>query len=215
MRYVVAFVLVVSAACSSPEDPVAALVRRKAGETPAETTPTDAGAPPAPTQAPTATPTAAPTATADAAPPPPVETYVSDLAYVQIANGHGDAEKDKSNGEMGAADGNTITLAGTTYAKGLGVHAASEIRVPLGGQYKTFLADVGVDDEVGDNGSVVFQVSLDGNVVYDSGTLTGASATKKVLVDVTGKQELRLLVGDADGDISYDHADWAGARVVK
>lgn len=62
---------------------------------------------------------------------------------------------------------------------------------------------------------MVFQVSLDGNVVYDSGTLTGASATKKVLVDVTGKQELRLLVGDADGDISYDHADWAGARVVK
>lgn len=215
MRYVVAFVLVVSAACSSPEDPVAALVRRKAGETPAETTPTDAGAPPAPTQAPTATPTAAPSATADAAPPPPVETYVSDLAYVQIANGHGDAEEDKSNGEMGAADGNTITLAGTTYAKGLGVHAASEIRVPLGGQYKTFLADVGVDDEVMGNGSVVFQVVVDGAVAFDSGKMTGNTPKKPVSVDVANKDQLELVVTNADDGDGFDHADWANARLVK
>ncbi len=31
-------------------------------------------------------------------------------------------------------------------------------------------------------------------------------------VDVAGRSELRLLVGD-DGDLTDDHADWADARL--
>lgn len=85
----------------------------------------------------------------------------------------------------------------------------------LGGQYKLFLADVGVDDEVMNNGTVTFKVLLDGVEVHDSGIVTGADVAKKVSVDVTGKNELKLVVTDAGDGLGYDHADWANARVAK
>ena len=70
-----------------------------------------------------------------------------------------------------------MTLAGTVYAKGLGAHAASDIRYTMTA-CTTFTAKVGVDDEVGANGSVVFQVWGDGTKLYDSGAMTGASPTQ-------------------------------------
>jgi hypothetical protein len=173
---------------------------------------------PAPAADAAADPTTTSTAVAvDAAPvdAAPVEAFVSDLAYVVVANGFGPPEKDKSNGEDAANDGKAITLAGVTYAKGLGVHAASEIDVPLGGQYKTFLADVGVDDEVMTGGSIVFRVLADGEQLFDSGPMTGATAVKKVSVAVAGKQTLKLVVTDNGNGIGQDHGDWANARLQK
>lgn len=141
-------------------------------------------------------------------------TYLSDLNWTSAVSGWGPVEKDRSNGEQGATDGHTITLNGVTYAKGLGVHASSDVRFALNGAYKTFAADVGVDDEVGSNGSVVFQVYADGTLLYDSGILLGSSATNQVSVDVTGKNELRLVVTTAGDNDWYDHADWANARLL-
>ena len=140
-------------------------------------------------------------------------TYLSDLTATAATNGWGAIEKDKSNGEQGASDGDTITLNGVTYAKGLGVHAASDTTYNLGGNYTRFISDLGVDDEVVSNGSVVFQVLADGVQIYDSGAMTGISATKTVDVDVTGKQNLRLVVTDGGNGNGYDHADWANARL--
>ena len=57
---------------------------------------------------------------------------------------------------------------GTTYAKGLGVHAVSEIRYALS-RLQRFKAEVGMDDEVGSAGSVVFEVYADATKVFDSG----------------------------------------------
>lgn len=149
-------------------------------------------------------------------PPPPTgaTVYVSDLAYQAISNGYGPVEKDRSNGEKPAGDGKVLTLNGTTYAKGFGTHASSEILVSLNGQYVTFMADVGVDDEVGTAGSVVFQIFLDDIKVYDSGVMTGASATKSVSIDVTGRSKMQLVVTDAGDGMDSDHADWANARLV-
>lgn len=141
--------------------------------------------------------------------------YVSDLPYTVVTNGWGPVEKDKSNGGQAAGDGNTITLGGVTYAKGLGVHANSEISVALNGQYATFLADIGVDDEVGTNGSVIFQVWADGVKLFESPLLTGNSATQAVSVNVSGRNQLRLVVTGGPDNANYDHADWANARLVK
>ena len=132
-------------------------------------------------------------------------------------NSWGPIEIDRSNGEQRAGDGKTITLNGKTYSRGFGVHASSELRFSLkgtGGAVCTrFTADVGVDDEVGSRGSVVFQVFLDGVKAYDSGTMTGSSATKQIDLTVSGKTELRMVVTDAGNGISYDHADWAIPKV--
>ncbi|WP_019584886.1 NPCBM/NEW2 domain-containing protein [Deinococcus apachensis] len=131
-------------------------------------------------------------------------------------NGWGPIEIDRSNGEQRPGDGRPLTLGGKTYARGFGTHAASELRYNLkgtGAVCTRFTADIGVDDEVGNRGSVVFQVYLDGVKAYDSGVMTGASATKHVAVDLKGQQELRLVVTDAGNGKNYDHADWAIPRV--
>jgi glucose/arabinose dehydrogenase len=147
--------------------------------------------------------------------PQTAPVYLSDLNYTVVANGWGPPEKDRSNGETGAADGHTITLNGTTYAKGLGVHANSDVRLNLNGAYTQFTSDVGVDDEAGNNGSVDFQIYVDNVLKYDSGTMTGASATQSTpAIDLIGASTLRLVVTDAGNGNTYDHADWAGAQLI-
>ncbi|MEF2278508.1 NPCBM/NEW2 domain-containing protein [Deinococcus sp. YIM 134068] len=132
-------------------------------------------------------------------------------------NSWGPFERNRSNGEQQPGDGRPLTLNGQTYAQGLGVHAGSELRFDLkgtnGARCNNFTADIGVDDEVGGRGSVIFQVWADGTQLYDSGVTTGAGATKRVNVGVVGRQELRLVVTDGGNGISYDHADWADPKL--
>ncbi|MFF7656156.1 beta-galactosidase [Streptomyces sp. NPDC007983] len=148
--------------------------------------------------------------------PPPglsADAYVSDLTLVQAVNGWGPVEKDASNGESAAGDGRPLAIGGTTYAKGLGAHANSRVRVHLGGGCTRFTATAGVDDEVGDNGSVSFQVIADGRSLLTTPVLYGSDDGVAVDVDVTGARRLDLLV-DGDGDVSSDHADWADAKLT-
>ena len=148
-------------------------------------------------------------------PPPPSGSsfYLSDLSWISATNGWGPVERNLSNGELALGDGHTITLNGQTFAKGLGVHAASDVRFGVAGCTR-FLASVGVDDEVGPNGSVLFQVYSDGTKTYDSGLMTATSPTGTVDLDLTGKSEVRLVVGNGGDGIDSDHADWAAARVT-
>jgi hypothetical protein len=148
--------------------------------------------------------------------PPPTGTpaYLSDLTPTAQTNGWGNYEKDRSNGEMGATDGRTLTLNGATYVKGIGVHAASDISFNLAGGYTSFTSDIGVDDEVGTSGSVVFQVYVDGSLKYTSQTLSGSSATQQVSIPLSGANILRLVVTDAGNGNAFDHADWANARIT-
>jgi hypothetical protein len=142
------------------------------------------------------------------------DAYLGGIAWTAMANGWGPAERNRSNGENADGDGAAITLNGKGYAKGLGVHAPSAIRYPLGGACQTFKAEVGVDDEVGANGSITFEVWADGATLYDSGLMTGQTATKTVSVSVANRSELTLIVTDGGNGITSDHGDWANARVA-
>ena len=126
----------------------------------------------------------------------PGSQYLSDLTWASTSNGYGPVEKDMSNGESQAGDGHTLTISGATFAKGLGVHAASDIRYNLGGNCNRFTAAAGVDAEEGGLGSVVFQVFADGTKLFDSGVVTGTSGAKNVDVSVAGKNQLQLVVTD-------------------
>ncbi|MGZ4386734.1 MAG: NPCBM/NEW2 domain-containing protein [Gaiellaceae bacterium] len=140
--------------------------------------------------------------------------YLSDLAWVSATNGWGPVEKDKSNGGKAAGDGLTLTLNGVRYQKGLGTHAGSTVTYDLrGSAWKTFRSDVGIDDEEGTAGQVIFRVYIDGKKAYDSGTMTASTATKRVSVSVSGHRQLQLVV-DSNGSIDSDHADWAGAQLA-
>ncbi|XMN10044.1 NPCBM/NEW2 domain-containing protein [Streptomyces griseobrunneus] len=145
-------------------------------------------------------------------PPPTGQAWASDLVWLSETNGYGPAERDRSNGESGAADGRTLTLAGTTYEKGIGTHADSDIAIHLGGRCTAFTADVGIDDEINGYGEVAFSVEGDGKVLWTSPKLTGASATVPVDVKLDGVRQVRLKVTDTNGSKTGDHGDWAAAK---
>ncbi|MFC4453751.1 NPCBM/NEW2 domain-containing protein [Deinococcus sonorensis] len=139
------------------------------------------------------------------------DNTLSSQTWTAATNGWGPIEKNKSNAGSTAGDGQTLALNGKTYTTGFGTHANSSMTFSTGGKCATFTSDIGLDDEVGSQGSVVFQVYADGAKLYDSGTMTGSSATKSVNVNISGKQELKLVVTDAGDGNNYDHADWANA----
>lgn len=140
--------------------------------------------------------------------------YMSDLTPAENPiNGWGPIEPDASNGEDAGGDGNPIRINGVTYEKGLGVHAESEITYNLAGAYGRFLSDIGLDDEI-TGGSVVFRVIADGLEIFNSGLMNSGSATQTVDVDVSGVNELKLIVNDGGNGIGADHADWADARLL-
>ncbi len=140
--------------------------------------------------------------------------YLSDLPQLSASNGYGPVEKDTSNGESAAGDGNPLTIGGEVYAKGLGVHADSTVEYYAGGACSAVTARVGVDDEKGAKGSVNFEIWADGTKAASTGVLTNATPARPVSADVTGAQVVRLVVTDGgDGDDS-DHADWGDLRIT-
>jgi beta-galactosidase GanA len=146
--------------------------------------------------------------------PPTADTAVSAMPFLSQTNGWGPVERNTSNGEAAAGDGKPITLNGTVYVSGPGVHAPSDVGLYLGGHCGRFTAVVGVDDEVGDAGSVTFSVVADGVAVYTSPTVTGASAPLPVDVNIAGAQVVDLVVGEAGDGNAHDHADWADAKLL-
>jgi alpha-galactosidase len=148
-------------------------------------------------------------------PPAPTGTVdLSSISWVSASNGWGPVEKNMSNGETAAGDGHPISIRGTTYAKGLGVHAESDVTYYLGGRCTSLTTDVGIDDEVAaSGGDVIFQIYKDDTKAADSGVVTNKSAAKTLTADLTGATWLRLHV-DPDGANTYDHSDWAGPKLT-
>ncbi len=138
--------------------------------------------------------------------------YLSDLTPASMTNHWGPVEFDESNGEQAAGDGGPITIGGVSYSKGLGVHAPSTIIYSID-SCTLLRASIGVDDEVGANGSVSFEVRGDGASLYQSSVLTGADAAVDIAVDVSGVSSLELRVTDGGDNVYWDHADWADARI--
>jgi hypothetical protein len=147
-------------------------------------------------------------------PPPAGQDYVSDLPFISATNGWGPVERDMSNGEQAAGDGHAITINGTTYTKGLGTNATSDVKLYLGGHCATLTTSVGVDDETNGAGSVTFSVLADGSTLTTTPVIRGHQAATSLTVGVTGAQVLDLVVADGGDGNGYDHADWAGTQIT-
>ncbi|GAA5125476.1 glycoside hydrolase family 97 catalytic domain-containing protein [Luteolibacter yonseiensis] len=137
------------------------------------------------------------------------EIWLDEYDTSGFSTGFGDAKKNKS------ISNKPLSIAGTTYPRGMGVHAPSDAFVNLRGQKSVrFQATVGADDGPEQSGSVVFQVIGDGKKLYDSGTLRKGDAAKKVDVDLAGVKLVELRVTDAGDGKNSDHANWADARFI-
>ncbi len=138
--------------------------------------------------------------------------YLSDLAWQNATVGYGAIQHDAT------INGNTITLNGVTYAKGLGTHAVSQITYNLAGQYNTFISDVGIDDEVDASGTGLGDLR--------SGRRQRRGALQQRHHDQRQpntahrpehhrRSDLTLVATNGvPNSIDYDHADWAGAYVL-
>ena len=140
--------------------------------------------------------------------PPPLSIWLESLDLQQMTQDYGTPHAGRS------IENQPLTLHGVVYPHGIGTHANSQFTVDLKRAAARFAAMVGVDDERTGQGSVTFQVWVDGKEVAETGVMHGGDDPRLLSVDLTSARRLTLLVGDAGDGIFNDHADWAGAMLT-
>ncbi len=103
---------------------------------------------------------------------------------------------------------------GGEYEKSLYGESVSAIQYTLNGEYKTFVAAAGLGTAKPD-ASVEFIVRVDGEERYNSGVFRTGRPVLPVVVDVSGAQELSLVVTDGGDGIVNDYAWWGEARLIR
>lgn len=134
------------------------------------------------------------------------EIALSSLDLSSVEQEWGSAQRNRS------VDEHPLTIAGKTYASGIGTHAASSLNLTVNGNALRFRAVVGVDDEATNNASIRFLVFVDNRKSFDSGVMR-KGASKPVDVDLKGAKTIRFVVEDGGDGIDNDHADWANAML--
>ncbi|NWF85424.1 MAG: NPCBM/NEW2 domain-containing protein, partial [Bryobacteraceae bacterium] len=147
------------------------------------------------------------------APPPAGRTMLSDLPFLAQSNGLGPVERNRANGGAGEDDGKSISIGGYRWGSGVGMHAPGAVTIALDDRFDVFRAMVGVDDEVGDAGSVVFEVWVDGVKKFSSPVMKGSMPPLAVEVPVENARQLRLVAGPGPDGNKGDSASWAYARL--
>ncbi len=133
--------------------------------------------------------------------------WLDKLDLSSMTAGWGTPQADKS------IEGNTLTIAGQKFDRGIGTHAVSTYLLNLNNKGKKFTAYVGLDDEATKQGSVRFYVLGDKKVLWKSGIMKKGDKAERISIDLKGINKLGLLVTDAGDGNNYDHADWCDAKI--
>ncbi|GAA5482971.1 NPCBM/NEW2 domain-containing protein [Haloferula sargassicola] len=132
---------------------------------------------------------------------------LGELDLASMSTGWGQPQANRS------VDGNALTIGGRRFESGVGSHATSVYHVKVHGRASRITGFVGVDDEVGHRGSVRFRILAGSRSAFDSGVLRGGDAARPFEVDLTGVDDLFLMIDDAGDGNTYDHADWAEVAI--
>src|ERR1035437_9371252 len=126
---------------------------------------------------------------------PAGEIWISSLNVSHIEQGWGEAHSNRS------VDNQRLTIAGRVFERGIGTHANSSIPLEVDGNALALSGSVGVDDETGGRGSVVFKIEADGWEIWNSGLMKSKDAAKNFSLAVKGVKSLDLLATDGgDGN---------------
>lgn len=110
--------------------------------------------------------------------------------------------------------GEPLRIAGTSYARGIGIHANSRLEVLAARDFKRFTALAGVDDSTAAaSAKVVFKVYGDGKPLFTSAPVGRGQAPVRIAVGLDGVQVLEL-VAEAASTAAGGPAPvvaWAGA----
>ncbi len=111
--------------------------------------------------------------------------------------------------------GGPLSIGGRPFDSGIGVHSRSVLTYELGGKYREFTTQCGLDDIAGLMGDVSAAISVDGEVKWEERHMRGGAAPRAVRIDVNGAQILKLYVDfGGNGDVR-DRFDWADAALVR
>lgn len=111
--------------------------------------------------------------------------------------------------------GGPLSVAGRRFGNGTGVSSGTSMTWTLDENAVQFVASVGIDDAALGQGSVVFEVLLDGETAWKSDRLTGRDAAVSVPpVDLTDAAELTLRTHFADRGHVFDFANWCDPLLI-
>jgi hypothetical protein len=108
-----------------------------------------------------------------------------------------------------------LKIEGKTYNRGLAVHSRCVLTYDLGGEFATFRALLGFDEEAGDRGRVVCRVSVDDKELFVKPDFRSGEKPVPVEVPVKGAKQLRLEVDFGEDEDVGDRVIWANARLYR
>lgn len=117
--------------------------------------------------------------------------------------------------------GTPLSVAGRTFARGLGVHAPQRLVFDLDGSATSLRGAVGVDDSVlrlASHGSVRFRVRVDGQVRFESPVMSGGDAPVPIVLQppsLAGARELVLETDATPDSFVADRGDWLQLLLVR
>jgi hypothetical protein len=146
-------------------------------------------------------------------------TWLSDLEPTQVVEAFLDNNPFHYRRDRNLEDGQ-IRLDNVAFARGLSLHATTELEYDLKGNYREFKAVVGIDDQIGGlPGPTVLRIEGDGKLLKE---LTFDRRDKvrhqDVAINVKDVQKLRLRVAPGGDGLRLDlglHLDLADAKVSK
>jgi arylsulfatase A-like enzyme len=128
--------------------------------------------------------------------------YIEELVPEAVSQEWGSLQRSRSVSQK------RLSVAGRTYAHGLGTHANAAVRYHLTASGFSWLKGAVGRDDAAMAGQVAAEIWLDGRRVFASGPLGHGTPAAPFQVDLRGAEVLELRALSVDGAISGDHLDW-------
>ncbi|WP_395577438.1 sigma-70 family RNA polymerase sigma factor [Streptomyces sp. BK79] len=167
---------------------------------------------PTPPPKPTPTPPPTPTPTPKPPPPPPTPTVYqwNELAY--DVSGDGTGPEMRLTGSSWVWQRSALSIGGERYTHGVTVNGSSSVTIDLNRSCSSYDALVGIDDLTMKLGKVHFSVHADGVRLWSSGMVKGGDPAVPVHVDISGRENITLVVEPHNHLDGAALANWAESR---
>ena len=107
-----------------------------------------------------------------------------------------------------SVEGRSLSIGKKKFSSGIGTHGYSKIRVSLQPGFQIFTGGCGVNDEVGDKGTIRCKILNKKEILFESPVMRGGDEAARFTLGITGVPQLILVVENAGDGNAFNHADW-------